>query len=442
MTRIVISVALLLAMLLGDVGSVPCAAQTVSLSADSLFRLIDERSRTIQLKSLCIDEADEGAAAARSGRLPSVGASLQVGYLGNGYLTDRDFGGGMTVHNPHSKNDFAIEAMQVIYSGGAVSGGIRMADLNSQMARLDMEQSRQQVRFLMLGWLIDLQCMGNRSRVLKENTELARQMLATMQARYEEGVVLKSDITRYELQVQSLELQQEKVGEALRTTNYRLANALGYDAGNTTFVPVLEAADDSRPGIGPESKWQETALTSSMALKKAGLGIELSETGLKLVNADRRPRLSLFAYGIFNSPIVTEVPVINKNFMYWGFGASLSFNISSLYTNTHRERRARIAVMESREAYDLSRENVQNDVQAAYEAYRTAVTELHTQEKSLELARTNYNIVNDRYTNGMALVTDMVDAANVRLAAELGLENARTMLLFSYYKLKYVTNTL
>lgn len=98
--------------------------------------------------------------------------------------------------------------------------------------------------------------------------------------------------------------------------------------------------------------------------------------------------------------------------------------------------------MESREAYDLSRENVQNDVQAAYEAYRTAVTELHTQEKSLELARTNYNIVNDRYTNGMALVTDMVDAANVRLAAELGLENARTMLLFSYYKLKYVTNTL
>lgn len=143
MTRIYLSVALLFAMLFGDVGIRPCASQTVSLTVDSLFRLIDERSRTIKLKSLSIDDADEGAGAARSRRLPSVGVSLSVGYLSNGYLTDRDFSDGMNVRNPHSKNDFAIEAMQVIYSGGAVSGGIRMAELNARMARLDMEQSRQ-----------------------------------------------------------------------------------------------------------------------------------------------------------------------------------------------------------------------------------------------------------------------------------------------------------
>lgn len=98
--------------------------------------------------------------------------------------------------------------------------------------------------------------------------------------------------------------------------------------------------------------------------------------------------------------------------------------------------------MESREAYNLGVENVEDNVQEAYEGYRTAVTELHTQEKSLELARQNYDIVNDRFENGMALVTDMVDAANVRLSSETGVENARTTLLFRYYKLKYATNTL
>lgn len=451
MTRIYFSVALLLAMLFGDVGNVPCAAQTVSLSADSLFRLIDERSHVIQLKFLCLAEADEGTGAARSRRLPSVNASLSVGYLGNGYLADRDFGNGMNVKNPHSKNDFALEAMQVIYSGGTVSGGIRMAELNARMARLNMEQSRQQVRFMMLGWLIDLQCLGNRRRVLSENIVQASQVLSAMQARYDEGVLLKSDITRYELQVQDLLLQQDKVDEALRTTNYRLANALGFPVESTIFAPKNLSpeyllpeytAPDGMKAIGSESQWQDMAQSSSMALRKAELGIDMSETNRKLVAADKRPKLSLFAYGMFNSPIVTEVPIINKNFMYWGFGANLSFNISSLYTNRHRERKAGIELMESREAYAVSRENVRNDVQAAYEAYNTAVTELCTQEKSLELARQNYDIVSNRYTNGMALVTDMVDAANVRLSAELGLENARTMLVFSYYKLKYVTNTL
>ena len=134
--------------------------------------------------------------------------------------------------------------------------------------------------------------------------------------------------------------------------------------------------------------------------------------------------------------------MLNKNMMYWGFGLRLSYNISSLYTTNRRVRKAQIAVMASRRAYDIGVEKVQDDVQAAYEAYRTAETELRTQEKSLELARQNYDIVSDRFDNGMALITDMVDAANVRLSSEIGLENARTMLLFSYYRLKYVTNTL
>ncbi len=105
-------------------------------------------------------------------------------------------------------------------------------------------------------------------------------------------------------------------------------------------------------------------------------------------------------------------------------------------------RQATLAVDESRKSYELGAERLRNDVQAAFEGYRTAATELRTREKSLELARQNYAIVNDRYENGMALVTDMVDAANVRLSAEIGYENARTMLLYAYYRLKYVTNTL
>lgn len=441
MTRKTIFSALLLAMFMGDMGSLAHAAQPIILSVDSLFRLIDDRSHTIRLKALCVDEAVSGESVARSSLLPHIDAALSVGYLGDGYLTDRDFGNGMMVHNPHSKNDFALEAMQVIYSGGELSGNIRMAKLNADMARLDLEESRQQVKFLLLGWLIDLQCIHNRIRVLDENIGLAHSVLDNVRARYEEGVALNSDITRYELQLEALKFQREKAGETMRTTNYRLANALGFPTGDTEFIPSMPLMDGTKE-IEPENSWQEQAQSSSIMLQKAGLGISMSETNRKIATAALRPKLSLFAYGQFNSPIVTEVPIINKNIMFWGFGASLSFNISSLYTANRRIRQARISEMESREAYNLGVENVEDDVQAAYEGYRTAVTELRTQEKSLELARQNYDIVNDRFENGMALVTDMVDAANVRLSSETGVENARTTLLFHYYKLKYVTNTL
>ncbi len=293
----------------------------------------------------------------------------------------------------------------------------------------------------MLGWLVDLQCLYNRRQVIDKNIELTRQVLDNIRARYEEGVALQNDITRYELQLQDLQLLQAKTDEAVNTTNYKLTNALDFEPSVTTIIPKLSLIDDTF-AIGSENNWQNMAQTSSLSLKKAGLGIDISETNLRIVSAEKRPKVSLFAYGKFDSPIVTEVPVLDKNFMYWGFGVNLSFNISSLYTAKKRERQAMISVNKNREAYDLDIENLQNDVQAAYEGYKTAVTELRTKKKGVELARQNYDIICDRYANGMVLVTAMIDAANIRLSSEIGMEDARTMLLFCYYRLKYITNTL
>lgn len=441
MMRFILFTGLLIVTLLGSSGGRPCSAQSVPLSVDSLFRLIDDRSRTIRLKALQADQAEAGEKVARSGRLPLLDAALSVGYLGNGHLTDRDFSDGIHVRNPHSNNNFALEAMQVIYSGGALSGGIHLAELRTRLAQLDAEQSRQEVRFLLLGWLTDLQCLYNRRQVLDEHIALARQVLSNMRARHEEGLALQNDITRYELQLQDLQLQREKTEEAVNTTNYRLANALDFPPAATTIIPRLPLIGDTL-AIGPESSWQDKAQTSHLSLKKAGLGIGMSETALRILSAEKRPQISLFAYGKFDSPIVTEVPVLDKNFMYWGFGVNLNYTLSSLYTTRRRQRQAQLAVAESREAYDLGLENLQNEVRAAYEGYKTAVTELRTKEKGLELARRNYNTVSERFENGMVLVTDMVDAANVRLSAEIGLEDARVLLLFSYYRLKYTTHTL
>lgn len=39
-------------------------------------------------------------------------------------------------------------------------------------------------------------------------------------------------------------------------------------------------------------------------------------------------------------------------------------------------------------------------------------------------------------------IHDMVDASNMKLSAEMALVNARISMLYNFYTLKYVTNTL
>jgi outer membrane protein TolC len=81
-------------------------------------------------------------------------------------------------------------------------------------------------------------------------------------------------------------------------------------------------------------------------------------------------------------------------------------------------------------------------VQAAYTHYLTAFTELETQQKSVKLATENYGVVENRYTNGLVLITDMLDASTLKLSADLKLVNAQIDLIYKYYQLKYLSHEL
>lgn len=85
---------------------------------------------------------------------------------------------------------------------------------------------------------------------------------------------------------------------------------------------------------------------------------------------------------------------------------------------------------------------MENAVQANYTNLLTSYTEVKTQQKQVELANQNYSVVQNRYQNDLALLTDMVDASNMKLSAEMALVNARISMLYNFYTLKYVTNTL
>lgn len=90
----------------------------------------------------------------------------------------------------------------------------------------------------------------------------------------------------------------------------------------------------------------------------------------------------------------------------------------------------------------LAQEHVKTAVEAGYVDFMTSFSDLRTQEKSVELADQNYAVVKNRYENDLALLTDMLDASNMKLSADLALENARINVVYSYYKMKYLSHTL
>ncbi|MBP7487357.1 MAG: TolC family protein [Parabacteroides sp.] len=163
----------------------------------------------------------------------------------------------------------------------------------------------------------------------------------------------------------------------------------------------------------------EHPLESSPLLQQAKLGIKESRHNEKIVNAERLPSVALIAGDHLDGPITIEVPPINKNFNYWYVGIGIKYNLASLYKTGSKSRLARYSHQKAVENELLLRDNIQTLVKASHVRFAEAFAMYDTQKKSLELAEQNYDVINNRYLNDLALITDMLDAGNSKLSAEL-----------------------
>ncbi len=415
-------------------------AQTRQMGMEELFRLADGQSRSIQTYRTGREAAEEAFKAAKAQRLPDVNVSLSASYLGNGKLWDRDFGNAMTVDMPHFGNNFALEAQQVIYAGGAISSGIRQAELGKLLAELDLQKNVQEVRFLLVGHYLNLYKLDNQIRVLQKNMELTDEVIANMKARREQGTVLKNDITRYELQKEQLNLQWTRVKDARRIANHQLVTTLHLPE-DTEIVPDTSLLERQILTL-TEEDWQDMAEANNIVLKQTQAAIRMNEQEVKQERAERLPHISIVAADHLDGPITIEVPVLDNNFNYWYIGVGVKYNLSSLFKNNKKLKQARLNVRQAQEQHQLAQEQVENAVQEGYVNFLTAFTDLRTQENSVRLADENYHVTDNRYKNEMALLTDMLDASNMKLTADLGLVDACINILYNYYKMKYITHTL
>lgn len=207
------------------------SGQVRLLRMDEMFQLADRNSKSINLHALAVDEAEQAVRVARNGQLPTIQAAMEFKYIGDGCMTDRDFTNGIHADMPHYGNSFVVKASQVVYAGGKISRSIEQAELNRQVSELEYRKNRQDVRFLLLGHYLDLYQLHNQQVVYQKNIEQTRLLVKDMQAAYRQGTALKSDITRYELQLQNLELGLTSTLNQIDVLNHRLVTTLGLEPG-------------------------------------------------------------------------------------------------------------------------------------------------------------------------------------------------------------------
>ena len=293
-----------------------CAQEKIvqPMTLTTLYNLTDQQSQKVRVSELALRVADEGVAAAKSALLPSMDLSLQGSYTGNAFMLSRGFSGNGTTDyivpgvgiipvkngkqdTPHWGNSFTAQISQIVYAGGAIRSGIRMAELSKEMAELDVEKNRQDVRFLLTGYDLDLCKLNNQIEVVRQNIALTQKEIEQMKARRGEGTVLQNDITRYEYQLQSLELTLTKLMDASIVINHQLVTTLHLPK-QTVIVPdknELDTEINALSAIAAQETWQQTAADNNLDIRQAAAATNLAEQKVKQVKAESLPSVAVIA---------------------------------------------------------------------------------------------------------------------------------------------------
>lgn len=84
---------------------------------------------------------------------------------------------------------------------------------------------------------------------------------------------------------------------------------------------------------------------------------------------------------------------------------------------------------------DQLQQNIRINVKASYVKHMESLERVNALTHSVIQANENYRIVQNRYLNQLAVMTDLLDASGVRLEAELQLTAAKANAVHTYYQL-------
>jgi len=410
------------------------------LTITELFLLAEQNSQQLQVSRTGIEIANQRREVAQTQKRPNLGASLSGNYIGNARVLDTDLTEVAKVAMPHFGNSFSVQASQVIFKGGAINNSIEAAELNQQVAQLTFEKNRADIKLLLVGRYADMYRLLNQREVYQRNINLAQLRLKNIQNLYKQGMLTRNDLIRSELQITSLNMALQEVNNNLTIANQQLRQIVGLSS--NTFIVPDSSFIQNLPPIQDYNTYLTKALQNFPDIKAGQVNIQITQKNLKIAKADRLPTISLQAGNATIRPITTVNPAVDMYSQGWNAGVGINFNISSLYNAKHNIGVANAQVLQQQELLALQRQNIENEVNSAYVKHNEAKQRSETYAQGVRLANENYRIVEKRYLANLALLTDMLDATNAKLEAELQKANADANITYTYYQLERLAGNL
>ena len=410
------------------------------LTVDELFELGVRNSLRLEASRQEIEIAADRVKNARTGYYPAVTASINAGYAGNPTLFRRGLKNASASDIPNWQQQYALELSQPLFTGGRLRRNVEKTEIRQKIAALALHAERADVKLSLLSYYLDLFDLYQQRAVLQKNIEQAERRLHDIRQMRREGMITRNDVIRTELELSGYRLARQETQDRIGLLSQQLDIALGLDE-SWQLLPDTAFLHADRPLLTYEA-YLTAAYRQAPGLGISRLNVTLAENGIRLARTAYLPDLSLHAGNTLARPVTRVSPVQDLFVNNWNVALVLSYRLSAFYHDKYQVSAARRQAAADRTREELQKQQIRVNIRSAFVRHRESLDRIRTLTGNVEQAEENYRIVQNKYLNQLAILTDLLDAARVRLDAELQLTSARTEAIYTYYQLLHDTGEL
>lgn len=413
------------------------AQEKKQLSLDEAVQLGIQNSKSLKIDAAKIEEATADLLEAKNRQLPELKVSGSYMYLPIKPNIDLKLPGVSAAGGPevHQVAYGSANLSVPIYNGGRIKYGIESAKYLVEASKLSTENDKVAIAYNVAQAYNNLFKANQSIKVLEENLTASQKRDETFLKLENNGVIARNDRLKANLQTSNIELQLLEAKNNYNIANINMDLLLGLP--ETTEIEVDQNYVDESDDVKPVSFYLNEARENRKDLQALDQQRKAAELGTKSAKAENLPSIA-FTGGY----VAADIPKFLTIYNAVNVGVGVSYNLSNLWKENSALKQSKAREMQLSATNELLNDNIKLDVNREYQNSDYSKKRITVFEKAAVQANENYRITKNKYDNGLATMTELLDADAAQIAANVGVINAKADAALAYRKLLQTTGTL
>ncbi len=402
------------------------AAGPAALTPEECVRRAVDSSRALhglRARTHALEAATREAEAARWPSLLLGGRYSRLSRLEGGEIT---LPGGVSLSLPAPLEDnlaFSLALQQPVFNGLRIRSSIRQARNLERAAWRDYLEQEQELGLQALGAFWGLVRAREAARVIGENIGLVQQHLKEVENLFARGLVTYNEVLRARMQLSDIRLRRLEAENASTLALARLDLLIGGSPADP-LEPVYSFPHEER-APGSLQPRLDRAQRQRAQLAAARERVGSARAGVDVARAGWYPGVSVTGGWQYALPNPRQFPQSDRFTPSWDIGVAASVDVGRWPAVARRVEQAEAAVVQAEDALAQLADAVTLEVIQAQLGLERGREQINSARQLVSQAQENHKIVQQKFQNGLALSSELLEAELALLEANLRLSQAK-----------------